>query len=41
MLTKLITNTIPLPVGTIAKLSNKKLPTQPNKIISFDSKTAI
>ena len=41
ILTKLIANTIQLPMGTIAKLSNKKPPTQKNRGIIFETKTAI
>ena len=41
ILTKLITNTIYTPCGTIAKLSNKKPPTQQSRSICFGTKTAI
>ena len=37
----LITKTMRLPLETIAKLSNKKSPTQPNRSISLKTKTAI
>ena len=41
ILTKLIKITIRIPMGTIAKLFNKKLPTQENKSIIFETNTAI